>query len=342
VSDALRPRPALLGVQPATVLRWHRRSFQAFWRWKSRATASGAGAGVGGQAGASAGSAAAAAPGPLCAPCETNAGCGQGTCLINDRTRARFCGQDCSSADCPAGYECSRINGSDGRQCVPISGICQDSLGAGGTGGASAPTAGAASGGTSSAVPGPTADSCDPGFLGPFCDSNSIIGFERGAEVSNPTRAQVQEFSVQALNYIRSLTCLPALELDSCLSQIGESALAANGALGVHGYFQQNCLNAAHGFGKSCECDWAQENFGAASGSSRTWKDGGRAKRRRAPQQHRERRVDARGRWHRLLEQRRLLVPRARSLGSRVGEESPEETLSQRAIWARGAKPPHG
>src|SRR5207253_11124764 len=33
--------PSLLGlprvVQPATILRWHRRGFRAYWRWKSRA-----------------------------------------------------------------------------------------------------------------------------------------------------------------------------------------------------------------------------------------------------------------------------------------------------------------
>src|SRR6266540_3929310 len=36
-----RMSPSLIGltrvVQPATILRWHRRGFRAYWRWKSRA-----------------------------------------------------------------------------------------------------------------------------------------------------------------------------------------------------------------------------------------------------------------------------------------------------------------
>ena len=29
-------RPILTVVQPATLIRWHRRGFQLFWQWKSR------------------------------------------------------------------------------------------------------------------------------------------------------------------------------------------------------------------------------------------------------------------------------------------------------------------
>ena len=41
----------------------------------------------------------------------------------------------------------------------------------------------------------------------------------------------------------------------------------------VHDYFQKNCMNASKGFGKTCECGWAQENYGAAGGTSYLWKD---------------------------------------------------------------------
>lgn len=211
--------------------------------------------------------------GALCASCLTEADCLDGPCLVNDDTGEHFCGRGCSSAgSCPAGYQCAQVNDSEQRQCVPEDGSCMSSgvSGAGGTG--AAPSGG--SGGTSVAVGGPISDSCDPDFSGPFCENDTIIGFERGPEVPDPSLEQVREFSVQALNYIRSLTCLPSLKLDSCLSDIGTAALAANDELKIHGYFKANCLNAAHDFGNSCQCDWAQENYGAAGGSRRTWKDG--------------------------------------------------------------------
>jgi len=76
------------------------------------------------------------------------------------------------------------------------------------------------------------------------------------------------------VNAIRARTCLPALAADDCLDKIGTTANEAVKTLGIHGYFKANCMNSAYGFGKSCECNWTQENYGAASGSSRTWKDG--------------------------------------------------------------------
>jgi uncharacterized protein YkwD len=145
---------------------------------------------------------------------------------------------------------------------VPESGRCSDSSD-------SEPGSGS-SGGESHDVPGPTAETCDPDFLGPFCENDRIIGFDPSAP-ANPTEQEAREYSVQAVNYIRSLTCLPPLQLDDCLSDIGERALAANSG---HGYFIDNCMNAAHDYGDSCECNWTQENIGMAAGSNRTWVDG--------------------------------------------------------------------
>jgi hypothetical protein len=216
------------------------------------------------------------ADGALCARCENDPECSEGICLVNDDTRERFCGRTCSGgSSCPSGYICAEINGSELQQCVPQTGSCDRSSSGSGTGGSSSSgSGGRSSGGTASMVPGPIAGTCDPGFLGPFCENDAIIGFERGPEIDNPTLQEVREFSVQAVNYIRSLTCLEPLALDSCLNDIATAALGANQQLGIHGYFKQNCMNAAHDFGDSCECDWGQENFGAASGTRRTWKDG--------------------------------------------------------------------
>jgi uncharacterized protein YkwD len=104
--------------------------------------------------------------------------------------------------------------------------------------------------------------------------SQVLIGFDVGSASASPTLADVRKFSLDAVNHIRARTCLPPLAADSCLDDIGTRANDAVATLGIHGYFLQNCMNAAHGYGKNCECGWAQENYGAASGSSRTRKDG--------------------------------------------------------------------
>jgi hypothetical protein len=123
--------------------------------------------------------------------------------------------------------------------------------------------------------PAPTPGTCDPNFLGPFCTGDDkhkrIIGFDDTPAKANPTPDEVRKYSFDALNYIRAMTCLPPLKIDTCLNQIAESALAANAG---HGYFLQNCMNSAYNYGKSCKCGWAQENIGASYGTGRTWKDG--------------------------------------------------------------------
>jgi uncharacterized protein YkwD len=112
---------------------------------------------------------------------------------------------------------------------------------------------------------------CDPGFMGPFCSGGKIIGFDYPAPDDSPTMAQVRAYSLAAVNHIRAMTCLPPLVADECLNEIAERALAANSG---HGYFIENCMNGAHSYGNDCECGWAQENIGSASGSRRTWRDG--------------------------------------------------------------------
>lgn len=134
-------------------------------------------------------------------------------------------------------------------------------------------------------TPPPSNGSCDPAFLGAFCSGTTcdasgnctvvennprILGFNAPAP-ANPTYAEVRAYSLAAVNAIRARTCLPALTEDSCLDGIAESALAANN---THGYFIDNCMNAAHNFGRACTCNWAQENIGAAYGTSRNWTDG--------------------------------------------------------------------
>jgi len=145
--------------------------------------------------------------------------------------------------------------------------------GAGGVSGA-AGTAGAA--GAPAAI---ISGSCDPKFLAPFCENAGgqklrIIGFDDKPYAATPTLAEVRKFALDAVNAIRARTCLQPLAPDDCLDKIGTAANDAVKTLGIHGYFKENCMNSAHGFGKSCECNWTQENYGSASGSSRTWKDG--------------------------------------------------------------------
>jgi hypothetical protein len=122
----------------------------------------------------------------------------------------------------------------------------------------------------------PPVASGDPNFMGPFCEKNEtiIIGFDATAGAANPSPQAVREFALAAVNHIRARTNLPPLKGDAAIDDIADRALAAVPTLGVHGYFKANCLNAAHDFGRKCEAGWAQENYGAASGSRRTWKDG--------------------------------------------------------------------
>lgn len=57
-----------------------------------------------------------------CAPCVRDADCGGPTdfCLL--LADGQYCGADCSSAACPAGYSCSKD--AVPPQCVPTSGVC--------------------------------------------------------------------------------------------------------------------------------------------------------------------------------------------------------------------------
>lgn len=141
------------------------------------------------------------------------------------------------------------------------------------TGTPSGPDAGAP--GPDVGTPPPPPGSCDPLFRGPFCDTSTgkmrIIGFNPPAPAS-PTMEQFRDYSVRAVNAIRARTCLPPLARDACLDRIAQTAYDTVGT--SHSYFIANCMNSAHNYGRQCECNWAQENIGAAAGTSRTWIDG--------------------------------------------------------------------
>lgn len=221
--------------------------------------------------------------GGLCTPCEDAADCANSSarCIVNDQTGERFCSPACSSSsDCNEGFSCVSVNGA-GRHCVPDSGSCggnaqatprNDGMGesTNSEGNMSEPMDPPEDEGVIPTDPGPMDDSCDPDFLGPFCENDRIIGFDV-EEPEDPTLEQVQKYSLDAVNYLRSRTCLPPLVLDSCLNRIAFDALAIGG---FHVYFRENCMNAAHDFGRDCECDWGQENIGLAYGTRRTWADG--------------------------------------------------------------------
>jgi uncharacterized protein YkwD len=99
--------------------------------------------------GGSAGSGGAIAAGDLCAPCQDNAQCSAGSCLVNDSTGEHFCGSACSSAGgCPSGFDCVVPNNANTGQCVPVSGACAEDGGGGNAGstGGSAGSSGGSSG----------------------------------------------------------------------------------------------------------------------------------------------------------------------------------------------------
>jgi uncharacterized protein YjlB len=111
--------------------------------------------------------------------------------------------------------------------------------------------------------------------LGPFCERETvIIGFDATEAEPNPSSEMVRAYALAAVNHIRSRTGLPPYRADAALDDIAERALAAVSTLGIHGYFIQNCMNKAHNYGRSCEAGWAQENYGAAFGTRRSWKEG--------------------------------------------------------------------
>lgn len=57
----------------------------------------------------------------LCDPCITEEDCGHNAmCLTYIFSHEAFCGQDCSSSNCPTGYQCADI--STDKQCVPDTG----------------------------------------------------------------------------------------------------------------------------------------------------------------------------------------------------------------------------
>ncbi len=120
-------------------------------------------------------------------------------------------------------------------------------------------------------LPGQTGD---PSFLGPFCEGDFIVGFDKTAGEAKPPPQVVRAFALAAVNHIRARTGLRPYLADAALDDIADRALDAVATLGVHGYFQANCMNKEHDYGRNCEAKWAQENYGSASGSRRTWKDG--------------------------------------------------------------------
>ncbi len=64
---------------------------------------------------------------PLCEPCTDDQQCGgpRDLCLpLLNGGGAKACARDCSTNDCPAGLSCEQIG--DGRQCIPLDGICPD------------------------------------------------------------------------------------------------------------------------------------------------------------------------------------------------------------------------
>jgi uncharacterized protein YkwD len=151
------------------------------------------------------------------------------------------------------------------------------STGGAASGGASGGAPASASGGTQASASGgaPAVGTGNPNFLGPFCEGKPrhVIGITTTPASADATDAEMRQYMLDAVNTIRAMTNLPALKMDACLNKIADTAIADAATGGVHGYFKNNCMNAAHNFGKSCECNWAQENYGAAGGSSYTWKD---------------------------------------------------------------------
>jgi hypothetical protein len=244
----------------------------------------------------------------LCAACDAHSDCGAGLCLTSSENDGRFCGQDCErNADCPGGFACEALrseSGVSGRQCVPSSGSCADQnqpvVNAGqqedrnpssnsdqaedrgaeevpnpasdNNAGDDRATSDSAEDDNAPRENGlaPTPSDCDPSFRGPFCENDRIIGFEASLP-SEPTLEEVRAYNVAAVNHIRSLTCLPQVTADTCLDDIAVRALEIGG---FHTYFIENCMNAEYGFGANCECNWSQENIGAAFGTRRTVEDG--------------------------------------------------------------------
>ena len=135
---------------------------------------------------------------------------------------------------------------------------------------------GSATGGTTGGIGSGEKPMGNPSFTGPFCEGKPrhVIGLETRPASAQPSVQEMRAYMLKAVNMIRATTSLPPLKLDDCLNKIADAAIAdVNGGGSVHGYFLANCMNAAHGFGKSCECGWAQENYGAAGGSSYAWTD---------------------------------------------------------------------
>ncbi len=70
--------------------------------------------------------------GRLCAPCADDDDCQRGAgsvnslCLVNVGNGETFCGRDCSSSGCPAGFACIDVEaaGQMHKQCVPVRGSC--------------------------------------------------------------------------------------------------------------------------------------------------------------------------------------------------------------------------
>ena len=63
--------------------------------------------------------------GSLCAACTSDAACTNGKCVT--LAAGSFCGQSCTATtDCGTGFTCFDFSGTIGKQCIPLSGRCDD------------------------------------------------------------------------------------------------------------------------------------------------------------------------------------------------------------------------
>lgn len=154
----------------------------------------------------------------------------------------------------------------------------------GGRGGSSsAPRGGASGTGGNSAAGGDTqpikpAVGGTAGYKGPFCEgtgsARKIIGLLNEPAPADVSVDEARRFNAEALNTIRAMTGLRALDLDDCLNDLaqkGNDLWVGGGA--VHGHFSDQCLSKNMSpQTRDCGCGWIQENQGNAGGSTTTWK----------------------------------------------------------------------